>query len=145
MWVRAFHAHRTCGSGARTPRVPQRDSQVSYDFDIVEKLAGLSNFAVGAIVIGVLLAAALLAGRSGPSSKEVNEEARKKLVGKLADDKANAQHAALKGAGAGVQKLLLVAVIAGVVAWLVVKNQDPDQKKLTPVIATTTTTVPGGQ
>jgi hypothetical protein len=106
----------------------------------METLGGLSDFAIGAIVVGALLVGALIAGTSGPSGKEVSDEARKKLVGKLADDRANAQHAAIKAGGAAMKNLLLAAVIVGIVAWLVVKNQD--DQPLTPSIATTTTVAP---
>jgi len=57
------------------------------------------------------------------SNKDVEAEAYKRLVGKIAEDRANARYASYSGVG-GVVKLLLCAAAIGILVWLAVKNMD---------------------
>ncbi len=100
-------------------------------------MSGLSDVQLGVIaVVALLLVASVIGGK--PGGKEVREEAHKKLVGKLAEDKATADYNSIKN---GSGKVLLIALLVGAVGYLVVSNMPAESETPATTVPDTTTTI----
>lgn len=105
----------------------------------------MSDTTLGMIVVASLLVGALLAGAIGlgrPSRKEIGEEARKRLVGKFAEEKATAQFDKMKKGGSAV-RLIVIALALGGLVYAIVVNMDRKEASPHPLPAPATVPVGG--
>ncbi len=107
----------------------------------------MSDTTLGMIVVAALLAGALLVNTLGlvkPSRKEVADEARKRLVGKFAEEKATAQFEAIKKGGS-IGGILLTALLLAGIGYVIVSNMDRGSGTQPPATTISATAVPPAQ
>ena len=102
---------------------------------------GITDVQLGGIIVAALLLAALIIGGiggGGPSQKEIAEEARKRLLFKIADERATGQFEAMKKHTGSIGKLLVVCLVLAGIGYVVVTNMAADS----PGAPAATTVVP---
>ena len=105
----------------------------------VDQLTDVQKGLIGLAIIAVIVLLLSSLGSSSLMAKEVDVEAHKRLVGKLAEDKATAQY---KREGAAGAFFIIVALIIGAVIYAENRSDEEPGPDVQPTELSTTSTAP---